>query len=103
MLADEVPGGGSAFHCPVRRPTELSEEHSFMIKRASASCPAILLAALSVLVYLPSANAATPERPHAGKTEIMPVSELKPGMQGTAWTVFSGSDPEPIPVEIIGV
>jgi len=74
-----------------------------MIKRASASGPAILLAALSVVVYFPTASAATPERPHAGKTEIMPVSELKPGMQGTAWTVFSGSDPEPVPVEIIGV
>jgi hypothetical protein len=43
------------------------------------------------------------ERPRAGKVEIMKASEVKPGMQATAWTVFAGSDPEPVPVEIIGL
>jgi hypothetical protein len=42
-------------------------------------------------------------RPHAGKVEIFRESELKPGMQATAWTVFQGNEPEPIPIEIIGV
>jgi hypothetical protein len=41
-------------------------------------------------------------RPTIGPVEIMPSSEVKPGMTGTAWTVFSGTEPEPIPVEIIG-
>src|ERR1700732_4723895 len=41
-------------------------------------------------------------RPKAGKVEIMRLSEIKPGMKGTAWTVFQGSDAEPVPVEIIG-
>jgi hypothetical protein len=40
--------------------------------------------------------------PKAGKVEIMPLSEVKAGMKGTAWTVFQGSIPEPVPVEIIG-
>ncbi len=41
--------------------------------------------------------------PKAGKVELFPESALKPGMKGVAWTVFEGSKPEPMPVEIIGV
>ena len=41
-------------------------------------------------------------RPKAGKTEIMPLSDIKPGMKATAWTVFQGTEPEPVPIEIIG-
>ena len=33
----------------------------------------------------------------------MKSSELKPGMKGTAWTVFVGTEPEPIPIEIVGL
>jgi hypothetical protein len=33
----------------------------------------------------------------------MKASELKPGMQATAWTVFVGSEPEAVPIEIIGL
>ena len=33
----------------------------------------------------------------------MPLSEVKQGMKGTAWTVFQGTEPEPVPVEIIGI
>lgn len=43
------------------------------------------------------------ERPKAGKVDILRSSELRPGMKGVAWTVFEGSEPEPIPVEIIGL
>lgn len=42
-------------------------------------------------------------RPKSGKVEIMPASEIRPGMKAYAWTVFAGTEPEPIPVEIIGV
>jgi hypothetical protein len=44
-----------------------------------------------------------PPRPKAGKVEILKSSRLKPGMKGYAWTVFQGTEPEPIPVEIIGL
>jgi len=40
--------------------------------------------------------------PKAGKVEIMHVDEVKPGMKGTAWTVFQGTQAEPVPIEIIG-
>lgn len=42
-------------------------------------------------------------RPKAGKVEIMKSSELKPGMKAVAWTVFQGTEPEAVPVEIIGL
>ena len=41
--------------------------------------------------------------PKAGKVEILPLKSVKPGMQATAWTVFQGSEPEAMPVEIVGV
>jgi hypothetical protein len=42
-------------------------------------------------------------RPKAGKVEIMPENQIKPGMKAVAWTVFQGTEPEPIPIEIIGI
>lgn len=44
-----------------------------------------------------------PPRPKAGKVEIMRLADIKPGMKATAWTVFQGTQPEPIPVEILGL
>ncbi len=41
--------------------------------------------------------------PKSGKTAIFPLKDIKPGLQATAWTVFQGTQPEPVPVEIIGV
>src|SRR5207302_5377225 len=47
--------------------------------------------------------ATLPLKPQAGKVEIMKSSLLKPGMKGYAWTVFQGSEPEAVPIEIIGL
>jgi len=41
--------------------------------------------------------------PQAGRPEIITVAEVRRGMRGTAWTVFEGTQPEPIGVEILGV
>jgi hypothetical protein len=41
--------------------------------------------------------------PAAGKPEVFPLSQIKPGMKATAWTVFEGSEPEAVPIELIGV
>jgi hypothetical protein len=49
------------------------------------------------------AGEAPVSRPKAGNVEIMRLSEVKPGMRGTAWTVFQGSEPEAVPIEIIGL
>ena len=48
----------------------------------------------------------TPEAKSQGARvapEIMPVSELHRGMRGVAYTVFEGTKPEPMDVEILGV
>ena len=44
-----------------------------------------------------------PDPPKAGPVEIFHVTDIQPGLKGTAWTVFQGTRPEPIPVEIIGL
>ncbi|HUA59157.1 MAG TPA: SpoIVB peptidase S55 domain-containing protein [Verrucomicrobiae bacterium] len=42
-------------------------------------------------------------RPKAGKVDILHLNEIKPGMKAIAWTVFQGSEPEAVPIEIVGV
>src|SRR5229473_2812997 len=63
-------------------------------------CFAAVAVALTSGVVL---RAAELTRPKAGKVEIFPLKDIKPGMHATAWTVFSGTEPEPVPIEIIGV
>lgn len=41
--------------------------------------------------------------PKAGKVELFPETNLKPGMKAVAWTTFQGTTPEPVPVEIVGI
>lgn len=64
-----------------------------------------LAAALVFAVFTLSAadTAPLPARPASGPTPIMKVSEVKSGMQGYAWTVFQGTEPEAVPVEVIGL
>ena len=63
--------------------------------------PTLLLA---VALLCPYAEAAEPEPPpQAGPVEILPLTEVVPGMKATAWTAFQGSIPEPVPLEVIGV
>ena len=58
------------------------------------------LALLSLSVV--SAVAASPGRPKAGPVAILKASDVHPGMQAVAWTVFEGTEPEPVPIEIVG-
>ncbi len=62
-----------------------------------------LVAAAAAIVSLVPASAAELQRPKAGKVEIFPLKDVKAGLKGTAWTVFSGTEPEPVPIEIIGI
>lgn len=41
--------------------------------------------------------------PRAGAVETFPLDQVQPGMQATAWTVFTGSEAEQVPIEIIGL
>jgi hypothetical protein len=62
---------------------------------------AILLGLAAVALPL-LATDPPPAPPKSGPVEIMKLNDVKPGMKATAWTVFQGTVPEPVPVEIIG-
>ena len=47
-------------------------------------------------------SSAPGQPPQAGPVDIMPLEEVQPGMHAWAWTTFSGTTPEPVPVEILG-
>ena len=69
-----------------------------MTLRFPASLLGLAVAALPVY----AAGESTLPRPKAGPVPIMRLSDIKPGMKATAWTVFQGTEPEPVPIEIIG-
>jgi SpoIVB peptidase S55 len=62
---------------------------------------AVLSAFTAVCLPLFSADP-PPVRPKAGPVEIMHLKDVKPGMKGIAWTVFQGTEPEPVPIEVVG-
>jgi hypothetical protein len=41
-------------------------------------------------------------RPKSGPVAILKASDVKPGMHAVAWTVFEGTQPEAVPIEIVG-
>src|ERR1019366_712309 len=61
----------------------------------------------SVLMFatgpLPAQNASIPSGPPPSSGGIFPLSEVRKGMSAVAWTVFGGSKPEAMEVEILGV
>ncbi len=61
----------------------------------------LLLSIGFVLVATFTAGAVEPPQP--GPVEILPLDEVTPGMEATAWTVFSGHEAEPVPLEVLGV
>ena len=63
-----------------------------------------LAATLSLSVITGSAQAA-PDKAAGPPTGggFFPLSEVHRGLMGTAWTVFTGTQPEPMQVEILGV
>src|SRR6266481_9431102 len=69
------------------------------MKRELAAVVALLAGAL-----LPAfSEELFPQPPKAGKVEILKSSDVHAGMKGVAWTVFQGTQPEAIPVEILGL
>ena len=60
----------------------------------------LVAAALAAIGFVYAADLAPPT---AGKPEILPLADVKPGMTASAWTVFAGTNPEPVPIEIIGL
>lgn len=61
------------------------------------------LGALLSSALLSAQNAAAPAGPPPSTGGFYPLSQVHRGLTATAWTVFSGSKPEPMEVEILGV
>src|SRR5690242_6117486 len=61
-----------------------------MMNRFAPILSAILIAATATIAA-------------AQKTQLFPLEDLRPGMKGTARTVFSGAEPQDFGVEILGV
>ena len=64
---------------------------------------ALALGALLSPVLLPAQNEGLPAAPPPSSGGFYPLSQVHRGLTGTAWTVFTGSKPEPMAVEILGV
>jgi hypothetical protein len=54
-------------------------------------------------VHLAAQSAVTPSGPPPSTGGFFPLSEVHAGLKATAWTVFTGTAPEPMDVEILGV
>jgi len=73
--------------------------------------PAVLVLALAALTTAlpaqmpppPALTAATAAGPPPSTGGFFPLSQVHRGLTATAWTVFSGTKPEPMGVEILGV
>ena len=51
----------------------------------------------------PAVSSVTKSGPPPSNVGFFPLSQVKRGLKGTAWTVFEGTVPEPMEVEILGV
>ncbi|HEU4767158.1 MAG TPA: SpoIVB peptidase S55 domain-containing protein, partial [Pyrinomonadaceae bacterium] len=69
------------------------------MKRFASILSAILIAATASVVTAQQSVAA----PKVNAPAIFPLEDLRPGMKGTARTVFNGSDTQEFGVEILGV
>jgi hypothetical protein len=75
-------------------------------RKANPFLPALL--GIAMLASVPGAkllgqNAAAPADPPPSGGGFFPLSEVHRGQMATAWTVFAGTKPEPMQVEILGV
>ena len=70
-------------------------------KMTNRIAAAVMACAASVISAFAANSSTNP--PKTGPVRIMKTSEVKPGMQAIAWTVFAGSEPEAVPVEIVGL
>ncbi len=75
------------------------------MKRAKFTAAFLLCLVFSfgVFAQMQAKNTITTNPNVNSKTQFFPLSELKEGMKGTAWTVFRGSEPEEFQVEILGI
>lgn len=70
---------------------------------AALLCPASLRAQNATAATDSALHEQGQAGPPPSSGGIFPLSQVHAGLKGTAWTVFSGSKPEPMEVEILGV
>ena len=73
------------------------------IARNSARMVAAALLAAALSTFLRAQESPAPTSPPPSGGGFYPVSQLHRGQMATAWTVFTGTRPEPMQVEILGV
>lgn len=73
-----------------------------ILKGIAAFLPCLLAAIVTLLSSVASAAQAVPVPPPS-TGGFFPLSEVHRGLTATAWTVFSGTTPEPMDVEVLGV
>jgi len=83
--------------------TRLKETKHLLAALFIFDCVALSSALLGAQVASPIAAAQVSASPPPSTGGFFPLNELKRGMTATAWTVFSGTKPEPMAVEILGV
>jgi SpoIVB peptidase S55 len=66
--------------------------------RLSVLVVVVYAVVLSFLSYAPESHAQSTK-----SVETIPVSQIHEGMRGTAYTVFQGTKPEPMNVEVLGI
>jgi hypothetical protein len=70
--------------------------------KASAGPLAAIVAAIALSVPIAADNPASLTGPPKNPG-VFPLSQVRRGLIGTAWTVFEGNTPEPMQVEILGI
>lgn len=61
------------------------------------------LPAIANRAFAEAPASATPAGPPPSSVGFFPLSQVHRGLKGTAWTVFEGTAPEPMDVEILGI
>jgi len=75
------------------------------MKKVVTLLAALLIVSFSSFAQTASKTSAPAQTPVQSKlsTPIMTVDQIKPGMKGVAYTVFQGTKPEPMDLEVLGV
>jgi hypothetical protein len=73
------------------------------IAQSLARTATLSLLACCLAVSLQAQDSPAPSAPPPSGSGFYPVSQLHRGQMATAWTVFTGTKPEPMQVEILGV
>jgi hypothetical protein len=75
----------------------------FAAMALAATSPTLLPAQSSRTPAISSSAFSQPAGGPPANPGFFPLDQIRPGMTGTAWTVFQGSTPEPMQVEILGI